>query len=353
MGPAQEAPKVVQGAVPDARVSFPKLCIRLTTGITYQGELTPEEARLWVRRCPEEDMRALASTERVEWRKPLEAAMLYVGEQEATWDAARKSLQQGATFLEELCRFDLAHVTRGNLQRMKAVGSSVAGVGMEVLEPGAYTALALAAFVSVVIQRSEQRLTPPEDTTQRPFSLKRPKRIKMVELEDAIQEALQQRRTPLIVCNRKEEAVATYLSYQFMTTLDAKQVLMMSIDKEEGALEKAQAFLRKKLVSALKFGKPLYIRMATTALDFSGSFCVEDQFPSTLFNRELWGAPASYKGILSEADFDRACCFGEDHYVLISTDFELDKVMEYLHPALPHLGDMAVIDIDPSSVDSS
>jgi hypothetical protein len=80
-------------------------------------------------------------------------------------------------------------------------------------------------------------------------------------------------RTPLIVDNSEDDKVATYYSYQPDAIL--LESTKMIVESTKKPLQDVLEYARVRLMSAMKYGKTLVIRMGSSAPDFSGSMCDE------------------------------------------------------------------------------
>lgn len=84
------------------------------------------------------------------------------------------------------------------------------------------------------------------------------------DLESALSEAFDSTLTPLILDSSEDDKVCTYFSYQHCEILEAKSLILEARNNLPAAMEKA----RKSLVNAMKYGKPLLIRLTNSAPDF-------------------------------------------------------------------------------------
>lgn len=105
-------------------------------------------------------------------------------------------------------------------------------------------------------------------------------------------------------------------------------------------------------MNAHGFCKPLHIRMANAALDWS-KFCCDD-FPADLFDGELWSIENAYKrgwfdnGHKMLLELENEKKWKEFHVVLTST-FDLESATEFLADKIPHYDKLAILTIDPKS----
>ena len=93
----------------------------------------------------------------------------------------------------------------------------------------------------------------------------------LMDIDDAIQQAFDTRRTPLVFDTSKDDKLSTYLSYQpDVVLLEARTLI---IDSSKQPLIDVMDYARARLVGAMKHGKTLVIRMGTSAPDFKSTFC--------------------------------------------------------------------------------
>lgn len=99
----------------------------------------------------------------------------------------------------------------------------------------------------------------------------------LVSFEYTLETAFRTGRTPLIVDESGDDRVCTFFSYQpDVIILEAKAMVVNSLKLKQSARRKDIAVplenARRALVTAMKFGKLLVIRLGTTAPDFVGLF---------------------------------------------------------------------------------
>jgi hypothetical protein len=92
----------------------------------------------------------------------------------------------------------------------------------------------------------------------------------LMDIDEAIQQAFDSRRTPLVFDTSKDDKLSTYLSYQpDVVLLEARTLI---IDSSKQPLIDVMDYARARLVGAMKHGKTLVIRMGTSAPDFKSTF---------------------------------------------------------------------------------
>lgn len=169
--------------------------------------------------------------------------------------------------------------------------------------------------------------------------------VPLTGLLEAIEKALEQGKTPLIVDSSEDDKVNTYFSYRSAVLLDGKK---MGLDKTlhrkqvRDILEEARA----KLVSALKYGQPLVIAMTTSVTDFATTFNdataraehgLDDKmyFPIEIFDnagRSLL-QQSFLDGLFREADLESGFAVSRDpqnFQVLLTTRFQREDFEDYL-----------------------
>jgi hypothetical protein len=96
-------------------------------------------------------------------------------------------------------------------------------------------------------------------------------KIPLTGLLEAIEQAVEAGKTPLVVDRSADDKVNTFFSYRSAMVLDGKKMgLDKSMKKIPVGLIADEA--RKKLVSALKLGMPLIIALTTSVTDFATTF---------------------------------------------------------------------------------
>eukprot|EP00747_Dinoflagellata_sp_TGD_P223105 gnl/TRDRNA2_/TRDRNA2_94745_c0_seq2.p1 gnl/TRDRNA2_/TRDRNA2_94745_c0~~gnl/TRDRNA2_/TRDRNA2_94745_c0_seq2.p1 ORF type:complete len:366 (-),score=113.34 gnl/TRDRNA2_/TRDRNA2_94745_c0_seq2:191-1258(-) len=176
------------------------------------------------------------------------------------------------------------------------------------------------------------------------------------ELNDALKEARKYGRNSLVLASGLDQ-VETFMSYQMYSAIDSKQILGEVLISKKKSKEEAQAELRKKLMFAMNnhgFCTPVHIRMANSAFDWS-SFCCDD-FPEDVFSPSVWTIENAFK----RGFFDDAQKFNleieeekkwNDFYVVITSTFTLEAANQHLFDKIPHYDELAIIIVDPKSVD--
>lgn len=318
-----------------------------------KDEISVDEARRWLRKAPHKDILALGN-----WtdappcvQRPVQVALQYLCDKDTSWENCMSSLKNGRAFTRELDEFRHSNVTRTNLDRMMAFKLSASEVLQQEYHDGLYTAVALCLMMESVLAAGKSRVgisgEPPR--CQVDFVSEQPKIIKFRELLPALERAREVQRTPLVVCNGKEDTVCTFFSYMCAVTIDAKQIICDVFVKKKISVDGMRDELRQKVASALRFGRPLHIRMSNTALDWN-AYCGEGGLPQELFLASRWKDQDSWEKVLHAADFDGACFDMNSHFILVTTDFEVAGVQDYYPTKLPYFSSFAVMDIDPNSI---
>jgi hypothetical protein len=177
--------------------------------------------------------------------------------------------------------------------------------------------------------------------------------IKLVDLLEAVQTAVNSGKTPLVVDHSADSKVDTFYSYHTAIILDGKK---MGIEKSIQKIPIAEILenARKKLVAAIKNGCPLVICLQQSVTDFAETFTDEAQqrnsntmldfkdgmwkyFPGDVFVN-------SGKGLLSPENMDALfreedkvstdgvahCRSPDDFFVVITSRFDPTEVESYL-----------------------
>lgn len=296
----------------------------------------------------------------------------------------------GRAFLRELDNFNHMRVTQKNLDKLIALNSSAAAVieearGHNQGRLGLYTALVLAVLINSVIIANRERLglvaeqekpTKTLSAVGATFARQEPVRIEFRHLLTALDQARDLDKTPLLVCNGKELVVCCFFEYMCAVAIDAKRVINEVHVKKIKTREEMQEELRQNVSTALRYGRPLHLRMANSAFDWrpycepvdpecaSGDGPPVDSnasvgspdgptlLPHELFHGSAWYREAVWSSVLRAQDME-GCCFNmETHFVFITSDWDLAKVREHYPSRVPHFEQMAIIDIDVSSLEA-
>ncbi|KAJ3112477.1 hypothetical protein HDU96_004524 [Phlyctochytrium bullatum] len=134
--------------------------------------------------------------------------------------------------------------------------------------------------------------------------------------------------------------------------LDVKPILVATGVTKSMTVEAAREEMRRVLVTALRYGKTLVVRLANTAFDF-GRFEAEGWFPS----REVWAErggvgiakEGAFEGYLRDEDRQPYGVFvpGEGFRVTVTSSFNGEEYEEFLEEVLP-LNKMLPIEILPN-----
>jgi len=98
--------------------------------------------------------------------------------------------------------------------------------------------------------------------------------------------------------------------------------------------------------------------MSNSAVTLKSKYCSEAEFPEALFKNELWFQKDVYSQIVRETDLiDWPGAFpgkmkGVESYSFVTSDFNLESAREFLPAVLPYFDDMAIIQIDPATINA-
>jgi len=179
------------------------------------------------------------------------------------------------------------------------------------------------------------------------------------ELNERMKDASGAGRNCLVLSSGLEE-VETFMSYQHVSAVDSKLILNETLIKKSVSKADAQEKLRAPLQNAMGQGvnggfcRPLWIRMANTAFDWS-NFTSEEHFPDDLFSNSLWSIENAHRrGFIDEGQKFNAEVDDEkkwkDFQVIITSTFNLESANQFLFDKIPHFDELAIIVIDPASV---
>lgn len=273
------------------------------------------------------------------------------------------SLKTGDKFLKEILEMEAGEfITRGSLGRLSELGSlDLAALELEGKNEAARS---LAIFLDACMRSASERLGMNEDGPAAPAADEEPPawpiKIDFKELPKHISEAVRWRKTPLIICNRHNQEVDTFLTYQAYAQVDAKWVLGETTIRKTKNMEEMREDLRRKVIVAMKNGIPLHVAMENTAVAFKKQICAEGLFPESVFNFGVFqdlSKPEEeheYKRILRESDLaDWVGAFPgrlkDGFFTVVTTAFDRESAEEHLKDALPFYSAMAMIEIDPAS----
>merc|ERR1712039_113364 len=181
--------------------------------------------------------------------------------------------------------------------------------------------------------------------------------IDFKQVNTAMHDALKWRKTPLFICNGKASVVDTFFSYQACTLVDAKWVLNKVDVVKEFDVSQMREQLRVRLIAALKFGKPIHVAMSSSAVSLGPKYCSKSEFPEALFKQDEWLQRDNYGKVVRDSDLsDWPGAFPgrmKDEcasYAFITSDLSRESACEFLPEVLPHFDSMAMIEIDPASI---
>eukprot|EP00386_Alphamonas_edax_P013864 GDKI01042684.1.p2 GENE.GDKI01042684.1~~GDKI01042684.1.p2 ORF type:complete len:174 (-),score=39.75 GDKI01042684.1:323-844(-) len=159
------------------------------------------------------------------------------------------------------------------------------------------------------------------------------KHIKLTEVTDCINEAKDAGKVPMFL--DASGNVDTFFSYQMCTVIEAKKLL---VDKMQGkSVDDLREGLRHQLVTALKYGNYLLVRMANSAVDIKRIYCDPTTFPVEVFDVDFCENEKKYTKIVRQQDLDTNRNFCPRGYmqVVVTSSFEPEDHAEFLNDALP------------------
>eukprot|EP00929_Paragymnodinium_shiwhaense_P092085 TRINITY_DN51976_c0_g1_i1.p1 TRINITY_DN51976_c0_g1~~TRINITY_DN51976_c0_g1_i1.p1 ORF type:complete len:451 (+),score=52.59 TRINITY_DN51976_c0_g1_i1:79-1431(+) len=343
--------------LPSAELSLQHLRVRCGgTGMAAKGEIDVDEAIKWLNKASHKDIQALGCMEDPPpaLQKPVQAALQYLCDFDLSWENCQSSLRKGRRFTLELSIFQPKNVTRNNLDKMIDIGCSAEAVlkAVPAYEPGLYTAVAVGVFMDSVTQLSKVRhgIPAPPPPPRIEFTAAQPRVVPFRQLIPVFDKALELDHVPLLVCNGKEDIVATFFSYMVSTVVDAKRVINEVLAKKLYTVDEMREQIRQKIMSALRYGKPLHLRMANTAMDWH-TYCCDGGLPVELFDGGAWKRQDVWTKVIASAELE-GCFNAKSHFVFITSDWDIAKVQEHLPSKLPNFDRLAIIDIDPNSIAS-
>lgn len=326
---------------------------------TYKGKaLDIKSAQaLFVAMSPA-DMESLSRSSIADEQLPARMLLELVGDKDLTWANAAKSLMDGTTFKNEVLEMEGAtYVTRKSIERFEALGTLQPN-DLQAKNPAAF---AIAVYVEAIIWAAKEKLGMNDALALPTEDEKPPEWPIMVGIKDipaALADARKWQRTALFLCCGKAATVDTFFSYQSCNLIDAKWILNKVDVKKELSVPQVRQQLRNNLVSALKFGQPIHISMANSAVAIKSKYCTASDFPEALFKNELWFQQAVYSKIIRESDLvDWPGAFpgkmkDRESYSFVTSDFNLESAQEFLPSVLPHFADMAIIQVDPTTINA-
>jgi Ca2+-binding EF-hand superfamily protein len=184
-----------------------------------------------------------------------------------------------------------------------------------------------------------------------------PMKIGFKELADRITEARAWNKSVLILSNELDQP-ETFLSYQNYGVVDAKQLINEVFVKKSKSMNDARADVEAKLKQCMNssgFCKPVHVRLSNSAFDIV-KLCEDGVVPQDVFNCEAWTPSlALEKGYIDEGhkfnvevDDNKKW---KDFHVVISSTFTLESGKEHLTDKIPFFDKLAVLDIDPDSIE--
>jgi len=300
------------------------------------------------------DWAALADSTDISEQLPARIAMEYVGDKDLSWSNAQNSLRNGADFVKEMLEMERGNfITKTGLERIESLGS----LDTMALKDKAKTAYVLALYLEACVRFAKTKmgigLTVPAPAPDEPPP-EYPIKVHFKEISTQGAEAARWGKTVLFVCNGHAHEVDTFFGYQSVSLIDAKYILNKVSVTKEITVEKMREDLRQRLVSAMKFGQPVHIRMERSAVPFKGTYCAPDLFPEAVFRNNLFQDEAHYKPVIRDSDLsDWPGAFPgrmkDGVYSFVTTDFDMESTREFLPAVLPYFDEMAIVEVDPAS----
>eukprot|EP00429_Kryptoperidinium_foliaceum_P022104 CAMPEP_0176147614 /NCGR_PEP_ID=MMETSP0120_2-20121206/75253_1 /TAXON_ID=160619 /ORGANISM="Kryptoperidinium foliaceum, Strain CCMP 1326" /LENGTH=380 /DNA_ID=CAMNT_0017484239 /DNA_START=65 /DNA_END=1207 /DNA_ORIENTATION=+ len=341
--------------LPSVELSLEHLRLRCGgVAMAAQGEVGVEEAKRWLKKAPHKDVVALGS-----WTDPppcvlevVQAALTYLCDSDTSWENCVCSLRQGRGFTREVIEFQHLRITRKNLEKMMACSLDMHRVLTQAPKrDGLYTAVSLCLLMECIILENKVRLGIPAPPPPPPveFTPEQPRIVQFRQLLPALEGAQELQRTPLLVCNGKEDIICTFFSYMCAVAIDAKELINEVLVKKTISLEDMRDKVRQKAVKALKYGRPLHIRLSTASPDWSG-YCCEGGLPLEVFAAAKWKTQEVWSQVVRPQELDGACFNFDSHFVFVTSDLDLPRVQQHLKGRLPYYDALAIIDIAPDSI---
>lgn len=183
-----------------------------------------------------------------------------------------------------------------------------------------------------------------------------PVTIAFRDLKEAMDRAQKAGRMILVLASGKPQ-VETFFQYQTNSAVDCKKMIaemhvQKSKTKDEARMEASERL--KGAMHYMGFSKPLWIRMSNSAFDWV-NFCTEE-FPADVFSGSLWSLDHAHEcGLLTDSQKFALSIDDEkkwkDFVVIITSEFNLEQANEYLFDKIPHYDELAIIEVDPNSID--
>lgn len=357
--PAKDATVTVAATNPLHKEPSP-LEAAAITALVYSGTpLGIAEAEAVLRSVTPAQLNDLSESTAPEEQLPAQMMLEFVGDKDLTWGNAQKSLKEGAKCVSEILEMEGAnYVTKRSLERLEGFGQLMPGI----LQQRSAAAFALAVYLEAVVDVAKEKLgmkvapaLPQPEPDEKPPEW--PIIIDFKQLATALQDALKWRKTPLFICNGKASVVDTFFSYQSCSLIDAKWILNMVDIKKEFDVPQMREQIRLRLIAALKFGNPIHISMSSSAVTLGPKYCSETEFPKALFQQTEWLRRGNYGKIIRDEDLvDWPGTFPgrmkDDcaSYAFVTSDMSRESACEFLPEVLPHFDSMAMIEIDPTTI---
>jgi len=335
----------------------PELELKLTAAMRQFTSAKTHAARLAavsriLRLLPREALESLAETRDPHERRPCRVALEYLGEEDVSWVKARSMLRDhGCQLVKDILALQGdCYVTWKKLSRLQEFGS----LDSDTLRGRSIAALALALYLEVSCQAAQERLAASSSAPQ--FREDRPTypcRVDISDIFEAILEAVRWGKTPLLLCRGHATKVGSILQDRSeCVTIEVSSLLSTDTGWSRAVVEARQE-LHNQLIRALTEGRPLHIAVGTDVIPFNTTFCQDAIFPRAVFNNKhfMYLQSDAQRLLLPGDDYDALPCTTPsrarpDTYSVITTEFSRDEVSRRLGESLPHLGDMALIEVD-------
>jgi hypothetical protein len=217
--------------------------------------------------------------------------------------------------------------------------------------PGLYTAFAAAALVEAVIHSAKERLGlnkgPPPPKI---WSINKPRSCDFRDLDMVLAEVAELERTPLVVCDGKEDIVNTYLSYQLAVFVDMKKMIWEVFSGTGAAPESSREKTRQVIANGLHYGRPIVVRLANTKPNFK-QICDPDSFTEDVFDAKRLGSKEVQNCIMREKGAPVREPPKQMPRLLVTSDWNMKRVADVLPDVLPFFDEMAVVLINADSID--
>jgi hypothetical protein len=157
-------------------------------------------------------------------------------------------------------------------------------------------------------------------------------------------------RTPLLVCDGKEDIINTYLSYQLAVFVDMKKMIWEVFGGTGTTPDSAREKARQVIVSGLQYGRPIVVRLANTKPNFK-QICQPETFSEDVFHAQRFGSQEVQNCVMREKRAPVREPPKQMPRLLLTTDWNMKRVADLLPDVLPFFDEMAVVLINSDSID--